>query len=62
VLGQLQVFGPKGSLLATNRDLFFRSSNDNDTKLGLEGQRVILDPPFHETNNPISYFVDCTKR
>jgi predicted dehydrogenase len=58
-MGQVQVFGPKGSLLATARDLFFRSTNDNAAKAGLEGERVALDPPLRETSNPISYFVDC---
>ena len=57
-MGQVQVFGPKGSLLATARDLFFRSPSDSVAKVGLEGERVALDPPSHETSNPISYFVD----
>jgi len=60
-MGQVQVFGPKGSLLATRKDLFFRSTSDNTAKAGLEGERVALDPPKHETSNPISYFVDCIR-
>lgn len=60
-MGQVQVFGPKGSLLATARDLFFRSPSDSAAKVGLEGERVALDPPMHETSNPISYFVDCIR-
>lgn len=60
-MGQVQVFGSKGSLLATARDLFFRSPSDNVAKVGLEGERVTLDPPMHETSNPISYFVDCIR-
>ena len=60
-MGQVQVFGPKGSLLATARDLFFRSPSDSVAKVGLEGERVTLDPPMHETSNPISYFVDCIR-
>ena len=60
-MGQVQVFGPKGSLLATARDLFFRSPSDSVAKVGLEGERVTLDPPLHETSNPISYFVDCIR-
>lgn len=58
-MGQVQVFGPKGSLLATARDLFFRSPNDSVAKVGLEGERVALAPPIHEAGNPVSYFVDC---
>ena len=60
-MGQVQVFGPKGSLLATAKDLFFRSPSDNVAKVGLEGERVALGPPVHETSNPISYFVDCIR-
>ncbi len=60
-MGQVQVFGPNGSLLATARDLFFRSPSDSVAKLGLEGERVALDPPMRETSNPVSYFVDCIR-
>ena len=60
-MGQVQVFGPKGSLLATARDLFSRSPSDSVAKVGLEGERVTLDPPIHEESNPISYFVDCIR-
>lgn len=61
-MGQVQVFGSKGSLLATAKDLFFRSPSDSVAKVGLEGERVTLDPPIHETSNPISYFVDCIRK
>lgn len=57
-MGQVQVFGPKGSLLATAKDLFFRAANDNGPKMGLQGERIALEPPPRETSNPISYFVD----
>jgi predicted dehydrogenase len=60
-MGQVQVFGPKGSLLATAKDLFSRSPKDNVANGALEGERVALDPPAHETSNPISYFVDCIR-
>jgi scyllo-inositol 2-dehydrogenase (NADP+) len=60
-MGQVQVFGPKGSMLATARDLFFRSTSDTVAKVGLEGERVALDAPSQETSNPISYFVDCIR-
>jgi predicted dehydrogenase len=60
-MGQVQVFGPKGSLLATRKDLFFRPTNDNGAKTGLEGERIALEAPARETSNPISYFVDCIR-
>lgn len=60
-MGQVEVFGPRGSLLATRNDLFFRSPTDNVAKVGLEGERVALDPPPRVTSNPISYFVDCIR-
>jgi predicted dehydrogenase len=60
-MGQVQVFGPKGSLLATNKDLFFRPVNENEARTGLEGERLALDPLVRETSNPISYFVDCIR-
>jgi predicted dehydrogenase len=60
-MGQVQVFGPKGSLLATGKDLFFRPANDNGSKMGLEGERIALEAPARETSNPISYFVDCIR-
>jgi len=60
-MGQVEAFGPKGSLLATRNDLFFRSPTDNIANVGLEGERVALDPPPRVTSNPISYFVDCLR-
>lgn len=60
-MGQVQVFGPKGSMLATGSELFTRSANEDGTKMGLEGQPVTLEPPARETSNPISYFVDCIR-
>jgi predicted dehydrogenase len=58
-MGQVQVFGPKGSLLATARDLFSRSPKSNVANGALDGERVAVDPPVHERSNPVSYFVDC---
>lgn len=60
-MGQVQVFGPKGSLLATARDLFSRSPKGNVANGALEGERLALDQLAHETSNPISYFVDCIR-
>jgi predicted dehydrogenase len=60
--GQVEVFGPKGSLLATGKDLFARTPKDDSAKVGLEGQRVAVNPAPRETNNPISYFLDSIRR
>jgi scyllo-inositol 2-dehydrogenase (NADP+) len=60
-MGRVQVFGPKGSLLATGRELFYRSSDDRGAMTGLDGDRVSLNVPPRETSNPISYFVDCIR-
>lgn len=60
-MGRVQVFGPKGSLLATRSELFYRSSDDRGTMTGLEGERVSVNAPPRETSNPISYFVDCIR-
>ena len=56
-MGQVQVFGPKGSLLATARDLFSRQTGRQEVSAALEGERVALDAPAHETSNPISYLI-----
>ena len=60
-MGQVQVFGPKGSMVATARDLFVRPTGRQEANGALEGERVSLDPPARETANPISYFVDCIR-
>jgi predicted dehydrogenase len=59
--GQVEVFGPKGSLLATGEELFHRTANDDSSKIALEGQRIAVTPAPKETSNPISYFVDCIR-
>jgi predicted dehydrogenase len=61
-MGQVQVFGPKGSMVATARDLFARPTGRQEANAALEGERVSLDPPARETSNPISYFVDCIRK
>jgi len=60
-MGRVQVFGSKGSLLATGRELFYRSSDDRATMAGIEGERVSLSALQQEASNPISYFVDCIR-
>jgi len=61
-MGQVQVFGPKGSLLATRSELFYRSKDDRGAKTGLEGERISLNAPPQETSNPIAYFVNCIRQ
>jgi len=60
-MGQVQVFGPNGSMVATARDLFVRPTGRQEANAPLEGERVPLAPPPRETANPISYFVDCIR-
>ena len=62
--GQVEVYGPKGSLLATEQQLFYRPSNTQATQkgnLGLAGQPVELQPVPHEISNPIAYFLYCIR-
>jgi predicted dehydrogenase len=58
-MDRVQVFGPKGSLLATQQQLFSRPAGAHD--FPLEGKPVSLAPVPHETSNPISYLVDCIR-
>ncbi len=59
-MGQVQVFGPKGSLLATRNTLFYRSAEDRG-KSGLEGEPLTLNASQGATSNPVAYFVDCIR-
>ena len=59
--GQVEVFGPKGSLLATGEELFHRTANDDTSKMALEGQRIAVSPAPKETSNPVSYFIDSIR-
>ena len=58
---QVEVFGPKGSLLAGHDNLLFRSSEAHGPNLALNGEAAALDPVSRETSNPISYLVDCIR-
>jgi len=58
---QVEVFGPKGSLLAGRQNLLFRSAEARGPNLALNGEAVALDPVSRETSNPISYLVDCIR-
>ncbi len=58
--GQVEVFGPNGSLLATNNTLLFRAAKSPASE-GLAGKPVELAPLAPETSNPIAYFLDCIR-
>lgn len=58
-MDRVQVFGPKGSLLATQQQLFSRPAGADD--FPPEGKPVALAAVPHETSNPISYLVDCIR-
>jgi predicted dehydrogenase len=59
--GQVQVFGPKGSLLATQTDLFHQPAGAHQDPKMPDGAPVELQPVPRETSNPIAYFVDCIR-
>jgi len=57
-MDRVKVFGNKGSLLATGKQLLFRASAESAAKAGLEGKPLAVEPLARERGNPISYFVD----
>ena len=58
---QVEVFGPKGSLLARRNSLLHRSADARGPNVAPDGESVTLGPLPKETSNPISYFVDCIR-
>src|SRR6202047_129961 len=58
---QVEVFGPKGSLLAGHEKLLFLSAETHGPNVALNSGPVALDPLSRETSNPISYLVDCIR-
>ena len=58
---QVEVFGPKGSLLAGHDNLLFRSPEAHGPNVAVNGEAVALDPISRETSNPVSYLVDCIR-
>jgi predicted dehydrogenase len=60
-MGQVQAFGPKGSLLATPNDLFLRTPGPHPAPQPPQGERLELPPLPAQQSNPISYFVDCIR-
>ena len=59
--GQVEVFGPKGSLIADRDGLFFRSSAQRGSNTGPYGEPLSLSPLPREASNPVSYFVRCIR-
>jgi predicted dehydrogenase len=57
----VEVFGPKGSLLARHNTLQRRSSDARGPNVAPDGESVTLDPLPKETSNPVAYFVDCIR-
>jgi predicted dehydrogenase len=59
---QVEVFGPKGSLLARHSTLLHRAGDARGPNLSPDGENVPLNPLPNETSNPVSYFVDCIRK
>lgn len=59
--GQVQVFGPKGSLLATGDGVFYRAAHAHADIDHPDGDSVQLGPVPHETSGPIAYFLYCIR-
>jgi predicted dehydrogenase len=58
--GQVEVFGPKGSLLADRDNLLFRSATQKPAT-GSYGESLRLTSLPSEASNPVSYFVHCVR-
>jgi predicted dehydrogenase len=58
---QVEVFGPKGSLLARHNTLQHRSADARGPNVAPDGESVALDALPKETSNPIAYFLDCIR-
>jgi predicted dehydrogenase len=59
--GQVAVYGPKGSLMANEHDLFSQPSGAKPNASLPFGASVPLQPVAQETSNPIAYFVYCIR-
>ena len=58
---QVEVFGPKGSLLARHTSLLHRAADAHGPNVPPDGDSLTLEPLPKETSNPITYFVDCIR-
>ncbi len=59
--GQVEVFGPKGSLLATGDNLLYRDAKAPASTENVVGKPVELPRVQPETSNPIAYFLYCLR-
>jgi predicted dehydrogenase len=59
--GQVEAFGPKGSLLATGEVVLQRTTKSRVGIQSLEGQPVQVEALPHEKSNPVSYLVYCIR-
>jgi predicted dehydrogenase len=59
--GEVAVYGPKGSLMANEHDLFSQPAGTKPNATLPFGEPVPLQPVPHETSNPIAYFVYCIR-
>jgi predicted dehydrogenase len=57
----VEVFGPKGSLLARHTSLLHRTADAHGPNVPPDGESLTLEPLPKETSNPITYFVDCIR-
>jgi predicted dehydrogenase len=57
----VEVFGPKGSLLARHNTLQRRAADAHGPNVPPDGENVTLDALPKETSNPVAYFVDCIR-
>jgi len=57
----VEVFGPKGSLLARHNTLQLRAADAHGPNIAPDGESVTLDALPKETSNPVAYFVDCIR-
>jgi predicted dehydrogenase len=58
---QVEVFGPKGSLLARHTTLLHRAADARGPNIAPDGENVALNPLPNDMSNPVSYFVDCIR-
>ena len=59
--GQVAAYGPKGSLMANEHDLFSQPAGAKPNATLPFGEPVQLQPVPRETSNPIAYFVYCIR-
>ncbi len=58
---QVEVFGPKGSLLADHDHLLYRPAKSSSSKEGLNGEPQPLASLPHDESNPVAYFLHCIR-